>query len=137
MRCVIAPTWDSSSSQSDRIAAASLVVDGDCGARTCTEWQSQLGCTVDGEITGQWSGNQRYTRAASCITDWSNVGESDCVMAIQRKLGIGDDGFWGHDTSAAIQGHLNDLGYGLVVDSDFGPKSASALQQSLNAGQWR
>ena len=93
MRCVIAPTWDSSSSQSDRIAAASLVVDGDCGARTCTEWQSQLGCTVDGEITGQWSGNQRYTRAASCITDWSNVGESDCVMAIQRKLGIGDDGF--------------------------------------------
>ena len=137
MRCVIAPTWDSSSSQSDRIAAASLVVDGDCGSKTCTEWQSQLGCQVDGEITGQWSGNQRYTRAASCITDWSNVGESDCVMAIQRKLGIGDDGFWGHDTSSAIQTYLNGLGYGLVVDSDFGPKSASALQQSLNTGQWR
>jgi len=119
------------------VPVASLVVDGDCGARTCTEWQSQLGCQVDGEITGQWDGNQRYTRAASCITDWSNVGESDTVMAIQRKLGIGDDGFWGHDTSAAIQSHLNDLGHGLVVDSDFGPKSASALQQSLNAGQWR
>ena len=140
VRCVIAPTWDGgtpSPSQSDKIAAASLVIDGDCGPLTCREWQSQLSCTVDGAITGQWDGNQRYTRAVICITDWGNVGQSDTVMAIQRRLGIGDDGFWGHDTSAAIQGYLNDLGYGLVVDSDFGPKSASALQQSLNAGQWR
>lgn len=136
--CVIRPTWDDSApSQSDRIAAASLVIDGDCGALTCTEWQSQLGCQVDGEVTGQWSGNRRYTRAASCITGWSNVGQSDTVMAIQTKLGILADGYWGYDTSACIQRYLNDYGFDLYVDSDFGPKTASALQQSLNAGQWR
>ena len=136
--CAIRPTWDSTApSQSDKIAADSLIIDGDCGNKTCSEWQSQLGCQVDGEITGQWNGNRQYTRAASCITNWSNVGESDCVMAIQNKLGIDADGYWGHDTSATIQTFLNGLGYGLDVDSDFGPKTASALQQSLNAGQWR
>ena len=136
--CVIRPTWDNSApSQSDKIPAASLIIDGDCGSKTCTEWQTQLGCQVDGEITGQWNGNRQYTHAASCITNWSNVGESDCVMAIQNKLGIDADGYWGHDTSAAIQTFLNSLGYNLIVDSDFGTKTASALQQSLNAGQWR
>lgn len=136
--CVIRPTWDSTApSQSDKIPSDSLIIDGDCGSKTCTEWQSQLGCQVDGEITGQWNGNRQYTHAASCITNWSNVGESDCVMAIQNKLGIDADGYWGHDTSAAIQNFLNNLGYDLIVDSDFGPKTASALQQSLNAGQWR
>ena len=136
--CVIRPTWDSSApSQSDKIDSASLIIDGDCGSKTCTEWQSQLGCQVDGNITGQWSGNKKYTRAASCITDWSNVGQSDTVMAIQRKLGIESDGYWGHDTSSAIQSYLNGCGFDLYVDGDFGPKTASALQQSLNAGQWR
>lgn len=136
--CVVRPTWDSSApSQSDKILAASLIIDGDCGSKTCAEWQSQLGCQVDGEITGQWNGNRQYARAASCITNWSNVGESDCVMAIQNKLGIDSDGYWGHDTSSAIQSFLNNLGFNLFIDSDFGPKTASALQQSLNAGQWR
>lgn len=115
---------------------ASLVVDGDCGSATCTEWQKQLGCTVDGEITGQWEGNKQYTPAVSCITDYSNVGKSNTVMAIQSRLGLSTDGFWGHDTSAGIQTYLNQFGYGLVVDSVFGSVSATALQSSLNAGQW-
>ena len=133
----IRPDYDGQAAAPATGGSSSLVIDGNCGPLTCREWQSQLGCQVDGEITGQWSGNKRYTRAASCITDWSNVGQSDTVMAIQHKLGIEVDGYWGHDTSACIQRYLNDRGFDLYIDSDFGPKTASALQQSLNAGQWR
>lgn len=56
------------------------------------------------------------------------------MRAVQQKLGIDADGYWGPATSRAIQSFLNDNGYNLDVDGYFGPASVQALQDSLNKG---
>jgi hypothetical protein len=66
-------------------------------------------------------------------------GGSSLVKKIQQKVGVEADGYWGKDTSKAIQQWLVNQGYDIGpdgVDGYFGRNSVKALQQSLNDKKW-
>jgi peptidoglycan hydrolase-like protein with peptidoglycan-binding domain len=67
---------------------------------------------------------------------WERTG-SELVKAIQKKVGAEVDGYWGKETSKAIQQFLVKKGYKIDVDGYFGPNSVKALQKSLNAKKWK
>ena len=61
---------------------------------------------------------------------------SSLVKAIQNKVGADIDGYWGHDTSQAIQEFLIEKGFDVGkdgADGYFGTNSVIALQKSLNS----
>ena len=115
-----------------------LDVDGSGGYNTILDWQDQLGTPCDGEINGQDYNNWKYFPGISKVT-WEESG-SALVSAVQRKVGVDDDGIWGYDTSGAVQQFLVDNGYSVGdagVDHCFGGDSVRGLQQSLNDGLWK
>lgn len=130
--CVIRPPYDFEPSSS-----SSLEIDGVGGPLTIHKWQLQIGTYADGVISGQ---------TAECEDHLGNIvsveydGEgSQLVEAIQSKIGIVADGYFGPDTASAIQQWLIDRGYDCGpcgVDGYFGHDSVCALQKSLNDGAW-
>lgn len=111
-----------------------LDIDGYGGPATIRKWQAALGTSVDGVISGQFQSSWQYFPRIVSVS-WERSG-SALVRAVQQKLGIDADGYWGPATSRAIQSFLNDNGYNLDVDGYFGPASVQALQDSLNKGLW-
>ena len=111
-------------------APSGLAVDGVLGAESTAELQRQLGTPADGIVSGQ-SASWRSRLAA-----WPSVrygaGGSQCVAALQRKLGVTDDGYLGPGTISALQRKL-----GVTADGYLGPDTARALQRALNAGNVR
>ena len=108
-----------------------LAVDGEWGPATTRALQKLLGTTVDGIVSGQRSAYRKNW--PSCLTSswrfgWS--GKSPMIAALQRKLGISDDGIAGPATCKALQKRL-----GVAVDGVFGPNSVKALQKALNNGK--
>lgn len=55
----------------------------------------------------------------------------DTVKALQKKVGVVQDGSWSKKTSRAVQSKLCGL-KGKAIDGDFGPKSVTALQNAIN-----
>ena len=116
----------------------SLDIDGIGGWNTLIDWQNQLGTIEDGQIDGQISSNRKYFEGISKVV--CNDGGSKFVMSIQSKVGTTVDGYWGINTSMAIQRWLSDHGYDLGpdgVDGYFGKMSTMALQKSLNDHAWK
>lgn len=148
IRYVIRPPYGKSSggdSTSNKSNAApnnknggKLVVDGVGGYNTILDWQNQLGTPCDGEITGQVFSNRQYFPGITNVT-WEGTG-STLVRAIQKKVGAEADGYWGRDTSLAVQKFLIKKGYSVGsagADRIFGTDSVKALQRSLNDGVWK
>lgn len=107
-----------------------LVVDGIFGVNTIKRLQSVLDTPVDGLISSQYSGNRKYVPAAGSGWLWSvNPVGSQAVAALQRKLGVEDDGIIGPTTIKALQRYL-----GVEADGYCGSITVSALQARLNAG---
>lgn len=107
-----------------------LVVDGIFGVNTIKRLQSVLGTPVDGLISSQYSGNRQYVPAAGSGWLWSvNPVGSQSVAALQRKLGVEDDGIIGPTTIKALQRYL-----GVEADGYCGSITVCALQARLNAG---
>lgn len=112
-----------------------LDVDGIGGYNTTIDLQHVMGTVEDGEISGQWRGNQPYHWAMDSIAYGS--GGSDVVEAIQRMVGADDDRQWGPQTSRLLQEFLIRKGYSVGpsgADSYFGHDSVCGLQQWLNDG---
>jgi hypothetical protein len=86
-----------------------LVVDGVAGARTIARWQQVVGTTVDGVISRP----------------------SQLVRAVQRVVGVAQDGVLGPVTWRAIQRRL-----GVTADGVRGPITIKALQRRLNTGKF-
>lgn len=64
-------------------------------------------------------------------------GGSDTVRRVQAWAGVDPDGYWGADTSRAVQAKLIAMGYSVGpsgADGSFGPDSMMALQRALNDG---
>jgi hypothetical protein len=115
-----------------------LDVDGIGGWNTIIDWQNQLGTTEDGWITGQRVPEADYRWAIYNVKNGTDG--SLLVKAIQNKVGVNQTGFWGKDTSLAIQRWLVDHGYSVGdsgIDGFFGTDSVKALQNSLNDGAWK
>ena len=114
------------------------------GKLMVSEWQRQLGTTVDGKVSNQ-STYIRYEILNHFTTDVFD-GSTDApngsqmVVALQRFLNahgaaIDEDGFCGPNTVKALQTWLNaTYGAGLDVDGYYGAMTSQAVGVALEAG---
>ena len=109
---------------------ANLKVDGYLGPDTVKALQHYFGLIVDGEIWGQYSGNQA-TKAFNQKAVKYGKGGSPVVKALQKKIGVTADGIWGANTTRALQRYL-----GTPVDGIISRPSTAIkkLQRRLNNG---
>lgn len=114
--------------------SSKLEIDGYGGPATIAAWQKALGTVQDGVISGQCLSDKDYIGNLVSVT-WDRDG-SQLVKAIQRKVGATVDGYYGYNTSKAVQQYLVKKGYKIDVDGYFGPVSVKALQKSLNNKKW-
>lgn len=118
------------SSSSTAASSGKLTVDGKGGVLTIKKAQKVFGTPVDGKISNQLASCKKYLTGfmSSCI-DWDGgKGGSSLVKAIQRWAGCkAIDGYWGKETSKAVQRKL-----GVTVDGYFGVNSMKAFQRWLN-----
>lgn len=107
-----------------------VTVDGYLGPETVKALQRYFGLVVDGEMWGQYRGNQA-TKAFNQRAVKYGKGGSPVVKALQKKIGVTADGYWGANTTRALQRYL-----GTPVDGEiWRPSSAiKELQRRLNAG---
>lgn len=127
-------TTSGASGSSNKNTKIQLDVDGMGGPATVRAWQQSLGTVVDGVISGQLYANYQYFKGINSVT-WERTGSS-LVKAIQRKVGVEVDGYWGPATSKGIQNFLVKHGFNVGsagVDGYFGTDSVKALQRSLNS----
>lgn len=106
-----------------------LDVDGWLGAASVSEWQRQLGTTVDGVVSGQVRDNAPRFRNLLPV-GWERSG-SQMVVALQMRIGATPDGIIGRETVTLLQERL-----GVTADGRLGFETACAVQRSLNAGEW-
>jgi hypothetical protein len=115
-------------------APSGLAVDGDWGAATTTRLQQVLGTAVDGAVSSQdahWS-----TRNPGLTTGWGWVASRSArgslvIAALQRRLGVRDDGLIGPATISALQRHLGTPADGVISRHS---RAVIALQTRLNEG---
>lgn len=105
-----------------------LVVDGWAGPATICRAQQLARTSVDGIVSGQWRGNKQYHWAVAAVS--YSRGGSILVRKIQSTLGVSVDGYWGRQTSIAMQRRLH-----VTQDGYFGHASVKAWQQVLNSGR--
>lgn len=106
-----------------------VAVDGWIGVDTNKKAQRYFGTPVDGVMSNQDPSLKRYfPRIDSRAINYNGGNGSNLVAAIQRLLGVKDDGFMGSKTIKAMQKFL-----GLPQDGILGSDTASAWQRWLNA----
>lgn len=106
------------------------------GPKMVKAWQSQLGCTQDGKISNQSTYNRTkvLVNVESGVFDGSKdgSGKSSMVVALQKKLGISQDGQMGPATVRALQTKLKSWGlYSSSVDGTYGPATSTAVGNAL------
>lgn len=106
-----------------------VLIDGWVGVNTNIKAQRYFGTPVDGVMSNQDPSLKRYfPRIDSRAINYNGGNGSDLVAAIQRLLGVKDDGFMGPKTIIAGQKLL-----GVAQDGILGPDTACAWQCWLNA----
>ena len=114
--------------------AHGLDVDGVPGPATISALQAALGTPVDGIVSGQYKGNQKYVPASNGLRNWEwlyvGSGPSPMVMELQRRVGAEVDGIIGPRTISRFQERL-----GVDVDGYWGAATTRALQEKLNRGE--
>ena len=116
-------------------SSGKLSVDGYWGVATTKALQKTLGTTVDGIVSGQDANNMAsVNRGGLEHASWKiGRGGSQMVMALQRKIGVSADGYFGKNTCKALQRYLGTTQDGIVS----APSSmVKALQRKLNAGSF-
>lgn len=109
-----------------------IAVDGTWGQDTTRKAQEVFGTSVDGIISNQLScWRDENPGLLSSTFEWQDYmnGGSSLISAIQRKLGVNDDGYIGSETISAMQRWL-----GTPVDGCVSNPSSmvSAFQRWLN-----
>lgn len=116
-------------------SSGKLSVDGYWGVATTKALQKRLGTVVDGIVSGQDAGNiASVNRGGLERSSWkTGKGGSNMVKALQRKIGVSADGYFGKNTCKALQRYLGTTRDGIVS----APSSmVKALQRKLNAGSF-
>ena len=106
-----------------------LVVDGMWGADTTRKLQKMLKVRVDGNISSQPKSCKKYLSACS-TSSWKFVTKSkgsSTIKALQKTLGVKQDGQCGLNTIKALQKKVD-----VSVDGYCGSKTVRALQSYLN-----
>ena len=146
---IIRPYYDEfggNDQASDTVPGTRLDVDGYIGPDTVSEWQTQLGTTVDGVISGQYDGNKEYLANVTSIEYFTEAeaNGSEMVRELQQFLnnkgyGLDVDGLLGKNTVTSIQTWMrNYCGYVRhEIDGYLGPDTAANIQNALNAGYFK
>ena len=88
-----------------------------------------FGTTVDGIVSSQSSSYKKYLTAAS-TTSWKFVSSakgSQLIKALQKKVGVTQDGIMGPKSVKALQKFV-----GTTQDGYMGTKTVTAFQKWLN-----
>lgn len=108
-----------------------LTVDGIGGPDTVMAMQEFFDTYIDGVISGQNSSLKKYYPALKAVSFGGS--KSTCAKALQKWVGVAQDGVIGLATTTAWQKKLNSLGYDVGnIDGIFGVKSMKAMQECLN-----
>lgn len=104
-----------------------LTVDGKFGAATAKRLQQYFGTTQDGVISHQYK--QKYNQNVYAAQFDKTLKGSNVIKALQKLLGVTQDGLLGQATIKALQKRL-----GTTQDGIISPVSnaVKALQQALN-----
>lgn len=104
-----------------------LTVDGKFGAATAKRLQQYFGTTQDGVISHQYK--QKYNQNVYAAQFDSTLKGSNVIKALQKLLGVTQDGLLGKATIKALQKRL-----GTIQDGIISPVSntVKTLQQALN-----
>lgn len=119
----------STSAPSTPTSGGKVSVDGWWGKNTTTALQRIYGTPVDGIVSNQDPAQKKYLlRADSGSWDFAGKGNgSNLIGAMQRTVGVKDDGFMGKETVKAWQKKL-----GVTVDGYMGVNTVKALQNWIN-----
>lgn len=115
-----------------------LDVDGYIGPQSVSEWQRQMGTTVDGVVSGQsWEFSETYPRLTSVTYEGTG---SELMRKVQKVVGVpSPTGIIASGTICMLQGWLVLHGYSCAADraGQLGEATAKALQRSLNDEAWK
>lgn len=102
-----------------------LAVDGSFGPASVTRLQQLLNTSVDGVISGQDPGSRQYHTALASVR--YDGGGSQAIHALQARLGVNQDGYFGPQTIKTLQHSL-----GVTQDGSCGPNTVKTWQTRLN-----
>lgn len=116
-----------SASSTAKPSYSQLTVDGKFGAATAKRLQQYFGTTQDGVISHQYK--QKYNQYVYAAQFDSTLKGSNVIKALQKLLGVTQDGLLGQATIKALQKRL-----GTTQDGIISPVSnvVKALQKALN-----
>lgn len=120
--------------QKEIVVEDKIDTDGIVGYKTIAKWQKIMGTPIDGEISGQKRSLKRFHLAFTKAGIWYADGGSMLIEAVQKAVGFAStavDGQLGPITIKAVQKRL-----GVDPDGYFGEKTAKALQEKLNTGEF-
>ena len=113
----------------------SVTVDGYWGYMTTMLSQKIMKTYQDGIVSGQRTACKKYLPNAD-TTSWqfsANGGGSQLIKAIQKIIGVSDDGIMGRESVMALQKYLKAKGfYTDEVDGYMGSNTVKAWQKYLN-----
>lgn len=114
-------------------STTSLKIDGYWGYNTCIALQKYFGTMQDGMVSHQWSGDKNRHKACSCFEHDSTAKGSQLIKAMQKRLGVTQDGLCGKNTINALEKH-----YGINPDGVLSAPSNTikAMQKALNEGKF-
>lgn len=116
-------------------AAGKLSVDGYWGVNTTKAVQKALGTIQDGIVSGQDASDMAKVNKGGLETSSWKIGTtgSNMVRALQNRLGVKIDGFFGVNTCKALQRYLGTTPDGVVSKPSLMVKE---LQRRLNSGKF-
>ena len=104
-----------------------LTVDGKFGAATAKRLQQYFGTTQDGVISHQYK--QKYNQNVYAAQFDSTLKGSNVIKALQKLLGVTQDGLLGQATIKALQKRLGTTQDGIISPTS---NAVKALQKALN-----
>lgn len=130
-------SWSGSAGAGDQVPRY-IAEDGSGGPATMWLFEYQMGVRSgesksDATMSGQARSDDRARPAWKAVSH--GTGGSLSVRQLQGIVGVGQDGYWGRNTSIAVQRFLRAYGHQLDVDGSFGPRSMQVFQWAMNHGQ--
>ena len=125
------------SSDDGGTVSGKLEIDGILGPQSVSEWQRQMGVSVDGVVSGQLEDCKSSYPALDSVE--FGGGGCNLMLKVQQELGVPDPtGVIASGTVSMLQGWLYLHGYSCAYDRAgvLGEVTAKALQRSLNDEAW-
>ena len=116
-----------SASSTAKPSYSQLTVDGKFGAATAKRLQQYFGTTQDGVISHQYK--QKYNQNVYAAQFDSTLKGSNVIKALQKLLGVTQDGLLGQATIKALQKRLGTTQDGIISPTS---NAVKALQKALN-----